>query len=115
MKIADVFVPKADIKMRKEALENFESASITFKDNIALLSIWYHNLAIEYEFLNNLEEALNSYNKAKTTAQDYLGEEDVLALNLEDVYIKAKDAIESITDKKTSKKSIIKTTLSHQQ
>ena len=100
--------------MRKKALEKFENASLTFKDDIALLSIWYHNLAIEQEFLNDLEGSLNSYNKAKSTAQDYLGEEDILALNLEDVYLRAKEAIESVLDKKTLKKSIMKTTLSQQ-
>lgn len=39
LKVSDVFVPKADSDKRKAALDKFDKASLSFKDDIALLSI----------------------------------------------------------------------------
>jgi hypothetical protein len=86
-------VPKIDEARRKAAEVNFEQARLSFKDDVAILAICYHNLAIEQEFLNDLEGALQSYLKAKTTAEDYLGEEETLSRNLDQVYEKAKTII----------------------
>lgn len=68
-------------------------------------------MAIEQEFLGELDDAISSYARAKTTAQDYLGDDDVLAVNLDDVYVKAKAAIEAHLGKKGAKKSLAKSTI----
>ena len=47
-----------------------------FKDRMSVLSIAYHNLAVEQEFLKLYAEALQSYRMAYEFARDYLGEKD---------------------------------------
>ena len=65
-----------------------------FKDRITVLTIAYHNLAVEQEFMHTYEEALQSYKMAKNFALKYLGPDDPITHNLNEVYEKAKLEIE---------------------
>ena len=47
-----------------------------FKDRIAVLTIAYHNLGVEQEFLRMLSEAVESYRLAWDFANRYLGTTD---------------------------------------
>jgi hypothetical protein len=47
-----------------------------FKDRIAVLTIAYHNLAVEQEFLKKYHEAVESYRIAADFADRYLGPTD---------------------------------------
>lgn len=54
----------------------------TFKDRIAVLTIAYHNLAVEQEFLHMYAEAVASYWQAKEFAKRFLGDKDHITVNL---------------------------------
>lgn len=64
-----------------------------------MLATAYHNLAIEQEFLNEFEEAIEAYRKAKFTAEEYLGEENPLAKHMDSTYNKAKTILENHIEK----------------
>lgn len=70
-----------------------------FKDRIAVLTIAYHNLAVEQEFLFMYHEAVSSYKTARDFANKYLGEKDTITLNLSATYEKAKQEIEAKINK----------------
>ena len=54
-----------------------------FKDNVSILCVSYHNLAVEQEFLKMYPEAIESYNMARSFALNYLGKEDGIYQNLD--------------------------------
>ena len=66
-----------------------------FKDRIAVLTIAYHNLGVEQEFLKNFSEAVESYRMAKDFAERYLGTGDGITQNLVNIYNRAKKEIDS--------------------
>ena len=47
-----------------------------FKDRIAVLTIAYHNLGVEQEFLKKFPESVESYRIASDFASKYLGVND---------------------------------------
>ena len=59
-----------------------------------MLTIAYHNLAVEQEFMHMYQEAVMSYKQAKDFACKYLGFGDSIAQNLTQTYEKAKAEIE---------------------
>ncbi len=61
-----------------------------FKDRIAVLTIAYHNLAVEQEFLKKYHEAIESYRIAADFADRYLGPTDGITQNLKTIYEKAR-------------------------
>jgi hypothetical protein len=64
-----------------------------FKDRIAVLTIAYHNLGVEQEFLKMFGEAVESYRMSKDFAERYLGATDGITINLTNIYDKAKKEI----------------------
>ena len=56
VKLNDTFVPKADPEKRKQSEMEFDTKAKYFKDRVALMAIAYHNLAIELEFLNEVDD-----------------------------------------------------------
>mmetsp|Transcript_1237 Transcript_1237/g.1905 ORF Transcript_1237/g.1905 Transcript_1237/m.1905 type:complete len:207 (+) Transcript_1237:309-929(+) len=65
-----------------EQLQNSMTSSKEFKDRIAVLTIAYHNLAVEQEFMHMYHEAVASYRQAKEFANKYLGTDDTISRNL---------------------------------
>jgi hypothetical protein len=61
-----------------------------FKDRISILAVAYHNLGVEQEFLKLYSESLESYKQARAFALKYLGQDDSIFKNLNEVYLKAK-------------------------
>jgi hypothetical protein len=59
-------------------------------DRIAVLSIAYHNLAVQQEFLHQFNESLQSYAKAYKVVENHLGSNHPLAKSLLDSYNQAK-------------------------
>ena len=66
-----------------------------FKDRIAVLTIAYHNLGVEQEFLKQYQQAVESYRLAHEFADKYMGPADGITINLHNVYMKAKKEIEN--------------------
>ncbi|CAI2377078.1 unnamed protein product [Moneuplotes crassus] len=95
LKIKNAFVPKFDEERRRAAEKDLKLACLTFKDDIAVLALCYHNLAIEQEFLSEFDDSIKSFLKAKLTAEDYLGDENPLTRHLSQVYTKAKTNLEA--------------------
>ena len=52
------FLPKIDSRQRRKSQGNVKEIEKSFKDRIAILAIAYHNLAVELEFLRELDDAL---------------------------------------------------------
>lgn len=61
-----------------------------FKDRIAVLTIAYHNLGVEQEFLKMYNEAIESYRQGADFAEKYLGASDGITINLKSIYERAK-------------------------
>ena len=76
--------------MIKESTE----ATKEFKDRISVLTIAYHNLAVEQEFMHMYYEAVASYQMARDFANSYLGTDDNISKRMSEIYEKAKDEIE---------------------
>ena len=81
---------KKDVDPVKESTE----ATKEFKDRISVLTIAYHNLAVEQEFMHMYHEAVASYQMARDFANAYLGTDDAISQNLSQIYDKAKSEIE---------------------
>lgn len=58
-----------------------------------MLTIAYHNLGVEQEFLKKFHEAVESYRMAADFAERYLGLTDGITINLKQIYEKAKSEI----------------------
>jgi tetratricopeptide (TPR) repeat protein len=61
-------------------------------DRIAVLSIAYHNMGVEQEFLKRHEQSLLSYRKGVEVAERYLGPRHAIAVTLRNSLIAAKKA-----------------------
>eukprot|EP00330_Aristerostoma_sp_ATCC50986_P004758 CAMPEP_0114580832 /NCGR_PEP_ID=MMETSP0125-20121206/5025_1 /TAXON_ID=485358 ORGANISM="Aristerostoma sp., Strain ATCC 50986" /NCGR_SAMPLE_ID=MMETSP0125 /ASSEMBLY_ACC=CAM_ASM_000245 /LENGTH=71 /DNA_ID=CAMNT_0001772603 /DNA_START=538 /DNA_END=753 /DNA_ORIENTATION=- len=70
-----------------------------FEDRVAVLAIAYHNLGVEYEYLKQYEQAVNTYKKAVQFAANNLGEEHQVVANLENVLKTAQNQIEQMKNK----------------
>ena len=81
-----------------KALELMKT-TIEYSPNfISTLVIAYHNAGVEYEFLNNLEEALDCYKNASDTATKYLGSNHPLTISMHSDYLNV--------EKKTQEKNM---------
>lgn len=58
---------------------DYEKEKLTEK--ISILSIAYHNLAVELEYLNRKDESIMAYKKAISFAKKYLGDDNALTKN----------------------------------
>lgn len=79
----------------EEKLRDGINETKEFKDRIAVLTIAYHNLAVEQEFMHMYQEAVSSYKQARDFAIKYLGEKDSISVNLSSTFEKAKIEIEN--------------------
>ena len=96
----------------EEKLRDGINETKEFKDRIAVLTIAYHNLAVEQEFMHMVslltiimvanqlvwfqyQEAVSSYKQARDFAIKYLGEKDSISVNLSSTFEKAKIEIEN--------------------
>ena len=79
----------ADVKLKEQVTMEKD-----FKDRIAVLTISYHNLGVEQEFLKQYLQATESYRMAKEFSDKYLGVRDPVTHNMADIYIKAKHDID---------------------
>ena len=88
-------------------------ATKEFKDRVTVLTIAYHNLAVEQEFMHmvsvylsllNLnfsfiiiqyDEAVSSYKMARDFSHNYLGPEDSISINMQNILTKAETEIEA--------------------
>ena len=78
----------------EDAIKESTEATKEFKDRISVLTIAYHNLAVEQEFMHMYHEAVSSYQMARDFANSYLGTDDSISQNLSQIYEKAKHEIE---------------------
>lgn len=78
-------IKKSDEKKKKQDNMDELVAEVQdqFKDNISILCVSYHNLAVEQEFLKMYPEAIESYNMARSFALNYLGKDDGIYQNLD--------------------------------
>ena len=77
-------IKMSDAKDKKSNIEELrDEIQDQFKDNISILCVSYHNLAVEQEFLKMYPEAIESYNMARSFALNYLGKGDGIYENLE--------------------------------
>ncbi len=60
------------------------------QERIIILSIAYHNLAVELEHLKIYKDSLNTYEKAYQFSQNILGDETDIVKNLKNVLRQAK-------------------------
>lgn len=75
------FLP--DMSKRKEISQTQRvTMEKEFKDRIAVLTIAYHNLGVEQEFLKKYHEAVESYRLAADFAERYLGVTDLITQNM---------------------------------
>lgn len=61
----------------------------TPSERLVVLSIAYHNIGVEYEFLKKYQQALNAYKKAVINAETHLGTNNLMTVNMRSVYDKA--------------------------
>jgi len=90
------FLPNKEKKKKAGlASESLQNVQVTkeFKDRIAVLTIAYHNLGVELEYMKLYLESVESYRMAKEFAEKYLGSNDDITLNLTNIYTRAKAEI----------------------
>lgn len=73
------------------------------EDRMIVLCIAYHNIAVEQEFLNQYQAALNSYAKAAQSAAKYLGESHQMTSNMNEVLNQATKKIAAVIQKTMNK------------
>ena len=81
-----------------------------------VLSVAYHNIGVEYEFLKEYQQSLNAYRKAIENAEKNLSGSSDMVDNLKNVYYQALEKIGETVKKtvqwklpsKTNKKKIKK-------
>jgi len=74
----------------------------TIEERITILSIAYHNLAVELEYLHKHEDCLKVYEKAYEFSSSHLGPDKQVTKNLKNVLQSAKNQIKSKKDKKAN-------------
>ena len=90
-----VFLPTKDKKKRRSEYKNDEEYEANlklekeFKDRIAVLTIAYHNLGVEQEFLKRYYDAVESYRMAMDFATRYLGSQDKVTRSMKQIYERA--------------------------
>ena len=74
-------------------LKKSESKDVS-EERLAVLTIAYHNMGVEFEHLKRLDEALKIYNKALKISTDYLQDNTQLVSNMTRVVSSANEQIE---------------------
>ena len=88
-------IKKSDIKKKQDNVDELRGEiQDQFKDNISILCVAFHNLAVEQEFLKMYQEAIESYDMARSFALNYLGKGDGIYENLERTCSQAKKDLE---------------------
>ena len=67
-----------------------EAAAPPQADRIAVLSIAYHNIGVEQEFLKRFDQSMLSYRKGVEVAERYLGAKHAICITLKNSVIAAK-------------------------
>ena len=62
-------------------------------DRIAVLSISYHNIGVEQEFLKRFDQSLQSYKKGFNLSEKYLGADHSVTRTLKNSFLVAQRAI----------------------
>jgi len=73
-------------------------------ERLVVLSIAYHNIGVEYEFLKKYQQALNAYKKSVLNAETHLSPSNLMTVNLKNVYDKAINKIADVILKAISRK-----------
>lgn len=73
-------------------------------ERLVVLSIAYHNIGVEYEFLKKYQQALNAYKKSVLNAETHLTGSNLMTVNLKSVYDKAINKIADVILKAISRK-----------
>ncbi len=81
---------KEDNSKKKKSLE----------ERLTILSIAYHNYAVELEYLGKYQNSLRAYHKASQFSEIHLGPENPVSQNLKKVFEDAKPKIEERMTKK---------------
>lgn len=91
---------KSELDAEQELKEEIKKE---FKDRVSILTVAYHNLGVEQEFLKLYSEAIESYRQARAFSLKYLGVEDAIFKTHDEVYTKAKNDFDQILRKKREK------------
>jgi tetratricopeptide (TPR) repeat protein len=51
-------------------------------ERLVVLSIAYHNIGVEYEFLKKYQQALNAYKKSVINAETHLSSSNLMTVNM---------------------------------
>lgn len=73
-------------------------------ERLVVLSIAYHNIGVEYEFLKKYQQALNAYKKSVINAETHLSSSNLMTVNMKNVYDKAINKIADVIMKAVSRK-----------
>ena len=73
-------------------------------ERLVVLSIAYHNIGVEYEFLKKYQQALNAYKKSVINAETHLSGSNLMTVNMKNVYDKAINKIADVIMKAVSRK-----------
>ena len=80
------FLPYEDHKSPDITENIHQSLKFELKDRIAVLTIAYHSLGTQQEFIKMPTEAVQSYNMAYLIAKKYMGPTDSITKNMKEVY-----------------------------
>ncbi|CAG9310442.1 unnamed protein product [Blepharisma stoltei] len=72
---------EAVIILQDELIGALQAPSKNFEEQAPMLSIAYHNMGVELEFLKRTQEAITIYKKAEKFAKDNLSDDHPLAIN----------------------------------
>ncbi|KAL4433481.1 hypothetical protein ABPG74_002878 [Tetrahymena malaccensis] len=92
------------VQANKQNQEGQESAQEVSDDLFTKLSIAYHNMGVEFEFLKRYEESLQTYEKAVNFAKTNLGPEHELCKQFTQVFQSAQQSIADIKHKEINRK-----------
>lgn len=93
-------LPKRDDRGKEQRMGNEHGGGgegkkkSTTEERLTILSIAYHNFAVELEHLNKYEQSLRAYQKASEFSEMHLGPENQISQNLKKVYDTAKVTID---------------------
>ena len=73
-------------------------------ERLVVLSIAYHNIGVEYEFLKKYQQALNAYKKSVINAETHLSSSNLMTINMKSVYDKAINKIAEVILKSVTRK-----------
>jgi tetratricopeptide (TPR) repeat protein len=96
---------KALILIQDEIVNRMSNANDpTPPERLVVLSIAYHNIGVEYEFLKKYQQALNAYKKSVINAETHLTSSNLMTVNMKSVYDKAINKIAEVIMKAVTRK-----------